>query len=111
MESFVPKENSITLNEFIAVIVADIDIFLLQNADQNADLDVKFTVTEVRHQLENTLIKINSLLKNFLVDDSLPIFTAMHLLQVALSSTISDKEFIRIRHRLVNNYLNRTFKN
>ena len=48
----------ISIQSIAAILVADIDIFLLQNENQMADNDKEFyTKEEVRNQLEKTNLK------------------------------------------------------
>jgi hypothetical protein len=50
-----------TLKEFLAIIMADIDIFLLQDETQTKDKDKLYTKDEIRSQLEATLKKVVNL--------------------------------------------------
>ena len=48
----------VTIRSFLALVLADVDIFLLMNEEQTADNDQDtFTREEIRTQLKNTMVK------------------------------------------------------
>jgi len=59
------KNEELNLKSLIAVIVADIDVYLLQNEEQTGDNDKEsFTREEIRNQLSSTMSNVsNALLK------------------------------------------------
>jgi hypothetical protein len=69
-----------TLKEFLAIVMADIDIFLLQDETQTKDKDKLYTKEEIRSQLEATLKKVTNL----------PII-GRGVFEVPLFSTLSEK--------------------
>lgn len=50
-----------TLREFLAITMADIDIFLLQDESQKNDKDKLYTKEEIRSQLHATMEKMTNL--------------------------------------------------
>lgn len=54
-------EKNVTLEDLLILFCADIDVFLLQDENQENDLDKLYTKDEIREQLSKTLIKFNSL--------------------------------------------------
>jgi hypothetical protein len=77
MKNQTKTNEEVTLKSFIALIMADIDIFLLQEENQQTDKDKLFTTEEIRNQLEKTMIKFVSfpILHPMLYD--LPLFEAL----------------------------------
>jgi hypothetical protein len=62
MENQQKKEKEkLTLVSFLSIVMADIDIFLLQEADQKTDKDKLYTKDEIRAQLVATINKILNL--------------------------------------------------
>lgn len=57
-ESFDPKKENISIKTLLAMTMADIDIFLLQNEEQTADKVGVYTKDQIREQLENTAAKM-----------------------------------------------------
>lgn len=53
-------ETGTKVKELLALIMADIDIFLLQDKDRN-DLEKCFSANEIRDQLKNTMNKFREL--------------------------------------------------
>jgi DNA polymerase I-like protein with 3'-5' exonuclease and polymerase domains len=56
--------DKINLKNICALLCSDVDIFLLKESDQETDVDKTFTVEEVRSQLENSMLKIMTVLEN-----------------------------------------------
>jgi hypothetical protein len=54
------NDNNITLREFLAICISDIDIFLLKDESQENDNDKLYTAEEIRNQLKSTMIKMTS---------------------------------------------------
>ena len=50
-----------TLREFLALVMADVDIFLLQDKAQENDKDKLYTKEEIRSQLHATIEKFTNL--------------------------------------------------
>ena len=57
------EQQKVNLKFIIAHIMADIDIFLLQDETQTKDLDKVYTKEEIREQLHKTANKMVSTLK------------------------------------------------
>lgn len=74
------KNQDTTLREFLALVMADIDIFLLQDEAQEKDKDQLYTKEEIRGQLMATM-------KKFV---TLPMANA-GLYDIPLFSTLSEK--------------------
>ena len=55
------QKDDTTLREFLAIFVADIDIFLLQDKSQTKDNDKIYTKEEIREQLHRTMDKFVNL--------------------------------------------------
>ena len=55
------QKDDTTLRELLAIFVADIDIFLLQNESQTKDNDKIYTKEEIREQLHRTMDKFVNL--------------------------------------------------
>ena len=54
-------EEETTLRTFLAMAMADIDIFLLKDETQENDKDKLYTKDEIREQLMNTMEKFTNL--------------------------------------------------
>lgn len=54
-------QKDTTLREFLALTMADIDIFLLKDESQENDKDKLYTKEEIRSQLVNTMEKMLNL--------------------------------------------------
>lgn len=59
-----PKQN-ITIKSLIAMTMADVDIFLLKEADQETDKQKNFNTKEIRNQLHTTCNKVLIILKEY----------------------------------------------
>ena len=58
-EATIQTEDELTIKTLLAMVMADIDIFLLQNKEQTADNDKKsFSREEIREQLKKSFYKI-----------------------------------------------------
>lgn len=55
------QTDDTTLREFLAIFVADIDIFLLQDESQTKDNEKIYTKEEIREQLHRTMDKFVNL--------------------------------------------------
>jgi len=55
-------DKSVSLKELIAIVLADIDIYLLQEKDLDIDKNKLFTVKEVRNQMYLTMQKFESIM-------------------------------------------------
>lgn len=60
METIKTKQDT-TLRELLELVMADIDIFLLQEENQKNDKEKLYTKEEIRNQLKVTLEKITNL--------------------------------------------------
>ena len=56
-------EEFVTIKYLLALLVADIDIFLLREEDQETDKNKTFTVQEIRMQLHESINKIRKVCK------------------------------------------------
>ena len=74
------QKKDTTLREFLALTMADIDIFLLQDEAQENDKDKLYTKEEIRSQLMNTMEKMVT---------NLPV--AEGIFDVPLFSTLTEK--------------------
>lgn len=64
----------LTLSSLVAIVVADIEIFLLLSEDQKTDNDKEtFTREEIREQLSKTSLKVYAVLKKCDFDTINPI--------------------------------------
>jgi len=53
------KNEQLNLKNLMAITMADVDIFLLQNEEQTGDNDKEsFTREEVRNQLRSTMVRM-----------------------------------------------------
>lgn len=84
-------ENNITLKGFVALCMADIDIFLLKDESQENDNDKLYTKEEIRNQLESTMFKMTNLPFVFLSSYDIDLFSALGY-QVLLNSGFSEKQ-------------------
>lgn len=92
------KENDeASLKYMLAITMADVDIFLLQNEEQTEDLDKLYTKEEIRIQLKSSLNKIINLFQDNMVDSDLPIFPALKFYTAVHHPDISDNELISLR--------------
>lgn len=67
------QNKLVSIANLIAITLADVDIFLLQDESQTKDLDKVYTTEEIRNQLHKTNIKLVETLINlgYDVDKSL----------------------------------------
>ena len=56
------EKSELSIKTLLAMTIADVDIFLLQNEEQTEDLNKTFSVEEIRNQLSNTLKKVGGLI-------------------------------------------------
>ena len=82
---------NITLKGFVALCMADIDIFLLKDESQENDNDKLYTKEEIRNQLESTMFKMTNLPFVFLSSYDIDLFSALGY-QVLLNSGFSEKQ-------------------
>jgi hypothetical protein len=59
------KLELLSLKNLIAITMADIDIFLLQNEEQTADLDQMYDKYQIRKQLHKSAQKIIDVLSDY----------------------------------------------
>jgi hypothetical protein len=71
------EKDDITLRELLAIFVADIDIFLLQDESQTKDNDKIYTKEEIREQLHRTMDKFVNLPIIHPQMFDLPLFSAL----------------------------------
>lgn len=76
-QSILPE--NITIKALVAMIMADIEIGLLKEADQETDINKVFTNEEIREQLDKTGKRIISALKVSHIDVDENIKTKIHL--------------------------------
>lgn len=71
------EEERLTPENLVYLLLADVDTFLLKEADQKTDKSTMFTVSEIREQLENSGAKLLSVLKksNLAINKPIPINT------------------------------------
>ncbi len=99
------KTHPLNLNDILTLLVADIDIFLLQNKEQTADLDKVYTTEEIRNQLERSKDKIYSIIKELtFANIEFPLVGALNAYNVLLNTTLSDNQIIDFRHQLIQKY-------
>lgn len=67
------EKDKLTPAHLIALTLADVDIFLLKESDQETDKSRTFTALEVREQLQHTADKIQSTLMDIGLDMTSPI--------------------------------------
>ena len=77
METTTKTTRETTLREFLAVVMADIDIFLLKEENQETDKDKLYTKEEIRSQLHATMQKVTNLpiVNNSVYD--VPLFSSL----------------------------------
>jgi|DEB19_MinimDraft_3_1074340.scaffolds.fasta_scaffold18160_6 hypothetical protein len=65
--------NKITIRNLCALLCADIDIKLLRKPDQETDLIRKFNVSEIRSQIEDSMIRVINVLEesNYNIDKTI----------------------------------------
>lgn len=66
--------KNVTLKTLLAMTMADIDIFLLQNKEQTEDLNKTFSTEEIRNQLHETLKKTVRVLEESGIDVDKPLY-------------------------------------
>ena len=71
-----PSETQVTLKTFCSMLMADIDIFLLQEEDQKTDKDKLYTKEEIREQLHKSLKKCLTIKPLEMLID-IPLFEAL----------------------------------
>ena len=69
----ITEKTKLTPANLIAMTMADIDIFLLREDDQETDKNKVFTVDEIRHHLELTIKKISTVCRDLGLDMDSPI--------------------------------------
>ena len=62
------EKSELSIKTVLAMTIADVDIFLLQNEEQTEDLNKTFSVEEIRNQLSNTLKKVVKVLEESGID-------------------------------------------
>lgn len=62
------EKSELSIKTLLAMTIADVDIFLLQNEEQTEDLNKTFSVEEIRNQLSNTLKKVVKVLEESGID-------------------------------------------
>ena len=68
------KNETLNLGTLIAVTVADIDTYLLQNQEHTADNDKEsFTIEEIRNQLRSTMSNVCNALEEMGYDIDKPL--------------------------------------
>lgn len=68
------KSNNLNLESLLAITMADIDIFLLKEEDQETDKNKLYSAEEIRHQLEETMIKMTNTLEKLGLNLSKPLY-------------------------------------
>jgi hypothetical protein len=67
-------KSTLSINELLVLFASDVDIFLLQNKEQTADLEKDcFNKAEIRERLKQSLIKITAALDSLDYDIYRPI--------------------------------------
>lgn len=85
----------LTIRVLIAMILADVDIFLLKEPDQVTDLTRTYTVEEVRAQLQKTGYKVVKVLME---------------VDLAIDEPIQHNWTMRARNQLVDDFLRGYFE-
>mgnify|MGYP003618655529 CR=1 FL=1 len=62
------EKSELSIKTLLAMTIADVDNFLLQNEEQTEDLNKTFSVEEIRNQLSNTLKKVVKVLEESGID-------------------------------------------
>lgn len=57
----IQKDEKVTLKSFLAMAMADIDIFLLKDETKKKDNDKLYTKEEIRNQLHKTMDKFSNI--------------------------------------------------
>ena len=68
------KNSKLSINDLLALFASDVDVFLLQNKEQTADLEKDcFTKAEIRERLAESLVKLARALESLGYDIKKPI--------------------------------------
>ena len=62
------EKSELSIKTLLAMTIADVDIFLLQNEEQTEDLNKTFTVEEIRNQNTNKKKKVVKVLEESGID-------------------------------------------
>ena len=93
----IEKEEEVTINSLLALIIADVDVFLLKDKDQVTDKDQVYSKDEIRKQLEETLIKFLKIFSNPVYQfENTPLIKALTIYSLLTNSVLSEKEKIQI---------------
>jgi|SRR5690606_1033027 len=96
MGTTINPHDEVTIETLLAMVMADIDIFLLQDDKQLNDLNKTYTTQEIRSQLENTLIKISKVFEQKQINRKTPLFKAISLYDKLTTSVLSQRQKIKI---------------
>lgn len=92
------EDIKFNLNYLLALVMTDIDIFLLQNEAQTKDNDKLYTKEEVREQLKKTLEKMIEVLAELNVNVDKPLATHATMLG---RDFFNKKEWGEIRKKVM----------
>lgn len=95
------EKDSLTISSLIAIIMADIEIFLLMEEDQETLKKKKYTADEVKQQLFETAFKFGEILDGVGIDVDLPLFKVFNLYKMASNRYFSNKDFNDLRKRII----------
>lgn len=91
------KNTPLNFKIFLSMIMADIDIFLLKEEDQETDKDKLYTKEEIRNQLHGTLNKVLRVLRDdIMVDIDAPLFDGEDRLRKAGFSEYQIKQYRKL---------------
>lgn len=66
-------KQGLTLKEVLALLCADVDIFLLREKDQQTDKDKTYTAREIRVQLTESSKKLIRVLESYGISTDRPV--------------------------------------
>jgi len=66
-------ERNMSLEDVLALLCADVDIFLLKEDDQKTDKDKVYTASEIRNQLKKSSEKLLGILLKYGIDVDRPL--------------------------------------
>lgn len=62
----------------MALLLADVDIFLLREPDQITDKQTTYTASQIREQLHNSAQKLNKVCRDLHLDIDSPLTISIH---------------------------------
>lgn len=91
-----------TINSLVAFILADIDIFLLKEEDQETDKDKLYSAEEIRSQLIKSRDKMLSIFDKSGLNTEAPLGRCIGIYNLFSNGSISNNEVINARKDFLN---------